>query len=646
MSLYRRYSLGILVLAVTAVIYIPGLPGLFLFDDEQNITSQKSLLIDDLTPAQLLRAAFSSDSGPLKRPISMLSFALNAYITGIDPYYFKLVNLIIHLINGVLVYFISLFLFQLYQRIHAQPHPVPFIHHKALSVSAIWLLHPLNLTTVLYVVQRMTSLSALFSFIGMLLYLWGRKKQINGSPGMMPILAAFFCAWPLAIFSKESGILLPALLMVSEFTILNFHGVTEKTARWSILSLFTLTVILPFIFGICYLLIYPQWLIDGYNFRPFTLTERLFTEARILWSYLGLTIFPTLSRLGLYHDDIPLSTGWLEPITTLWAVVGWGMAISAAILLRRRMPFMSFGILFFLVGHSLESTFIPLELAHEHRNYLPLLSVFITVIYYLIQPFNQARLYRLQVILVISIILSLTLITSLRAALWGKPLDYLLTDVKYHPNSPRANYEAGRFLVLMCIKESNPTIQRAFCNQAQDLFKNAYIHDPSFLLSPIGILRIKDILGETPTPEEITQLRNDLLSKKLSNATPVALTTLGQCVLRGDCHLPLQLIDDFYVAALFNPTLQRNPAGILFHERGVIAYHLNNLSDAVHHTRIAFNILPSNISVGMNLLYLLIKDQQFSEAKLLMVQLRQLLNFWTDPIFVERLNNYAHALDE
>lgn len=647
MYILQRYSLLFFTLIITAAIYLPGLTGLFLFDDEQNITQQKYLKINALTPAELFRAALSSDAGPLKRPISMLSFALNAYITGIDPYYFKLVNLIIHLINGILVYLISHFLFELYHRIHTIPpdYFAPPPNYLALFVSALWLLHPLNLTTVLYAVQRMTSLSSLFSFIGIALYLWGRKRQIIGLPGMLPILAAFFFAWPLAIFSKENGILLPALLMIIELTILNFQGVTGKIAR-SIVILFTLTVILPLIFGIFYLWLYPQWLITGYSFRPFTMMERLFTEARVLWIYLGLTVFPTLSRLGLYHDDIPLSTDWLEPSTTLWAIIAWIIGIASAILFRRRLPFMSFGVFFFLIGHSLESTFIPLEITHEHRNYLPVLGIFIAAIHYLFQPVNQPRLYRLQIILALSIISSFTLITSLRAALWGKPLEYMLTDVRYHPNSPRVNYEAGRFLVFMCIKETDPKTQKILCNQAQILFKNAYQQDPNFLISLIGILRIKDILGDIPTPEEIALLRNALMNRKLSNAIPSALTTLGQCILHGDCHLPLQLIDELYAAVLSNTTLQRNYAGILFHERGVIAYRLSNLTDAIQHTRIAFNMLPNNIAIGMNFIYLLIQAQQFTEAKKIIIQLRQLLNFWTDPIFIEQLNNYAHVLGE
>ena len=150
------------VLVVGTVVYIPGLTGDFVFDDAGNLLINDHLRIEHLDFSSLRAAAFSGDAGPLRRPISMLSFALNYYFTGFNPFYFKLVNLGIHLLNGVSLYlFISLLLRALPKAID---DAAASARHRflAVSVTAAWLLHPLALTSVLYVVQRMNSLSVLF----------------------------------------------------------------------------------------------------------------------------------------------------------------------------------------------------------------------------------------------------------------------------------------------------------------------------------------------------------------------------------------------------------------------------------------------------------------------------------------------------
>ncbi|CAK0779695.1 protein O-mannosyl-transferase [Gammaproteobacteria bacterium] len=594
----------VLLIAVTIAIYLPGLSGLFMFDDEQNITNQQAMQMDSLSPAHLWRAALSSDAGPLKRPVSMLSFALNAYLTGLDPYPFKAVNLAIHIVNGVLIYVISLLLFQIYRRCYAPQLPPNYIVQIALAITAVWLLHPINLSTVLYVVQRMTGLSTLFSLMGIALYLLGRQRQMKGERGTIPILAAFLFAWPMAVFSKENGVLLPTLLAVLEVTVLRLYAL-EGLARRRIIVLFTLTVILPFLAVVVYLGTHPNWLVEGYANRPFTLGERLLTEARVLWLYLGLLALPSVARLGLYHDDISLSQSLLDPMTTLWAVIGVIMLVSGAIVARRRFPLISFGLLFFLIAQGLESSIIPLEIVHEHRNYLPSYGILVIGMHYILRPTSQPRIHRLQKLVVLTIIAGFALVTGLRANLWGNPTEYLLSDVKYHPNSPRTNYEAGRFLLLLCLKETRPAVHVSLCGQAKTFFLRAHALDPLFLAGPIAALRIEDLLGRIPSSEEVIPLRDALATEKILRFTPLALATLGQCTLQGDCHLPVALLDELYAAILSNPTLDRENAGALHNERAIFAHHAGDIRrGSVHPHRSA----QFNIQIGIVYLLLLIYD--------------------------------------
>ena len=105
---------ALLLLPVVAIlaflIYEPGLHGYFLFDDYTNIVNNAQIRLNTLSFSSLTDAALSSEAGPLGRPISMASFAVDAYFHGVDPYYFKLTNLCIHIVNGLLIFRLALLL--------------------------------------------------------------------------------------------------------------------------------------------------------------------------------------------------------------------------------------------------------------------------------------------------------------------------------------------------------------------------------------------------------------------------------------------------------------------------------------------------------------------------------------------------------
>src|SRR5215213_2675874 len=92
-------GLPLLVLAI----YWPGLNGGFVFDDYPNIVDNPTLKLDTLDGPAWRAAAFSSDAGSLQRPIAMLSFAVNTYLAGMDPFAMKATNVVIHGINALLV---------------------------------------------------------------------------------------------------------------------------------------------------------------------------------------------------------------------------------------------------------------------------------------------------------------------------------------------------------------------------------------------------------------------------------------------------------------------------------------------------------------------------------------------------------------
>ena len=198
-SMNNRIAPIIIISAVALLcaLYLPNLDGGFIFDDLPAIADNVHVQVTSLHPYEWLNAMLLHSTGPLKRPLAFASFVLNYRLTGLDPFYFKLVNFVLHLLCGLLAWTLG-------RRLLARlPHRVG-VRFAAAAAAAIWLLHPVQLTTVLYVVQRMTSMAALFCLAGMICYVSGRERLARGKPGgAARIATAFLVCTPLAAFSKE-----------------------------------------------------------------------------------------------------------------------------------------------------------------------------------------------------------------------------------------------------------------------------------------------------------------------------------------------------------------------------------------------------------------------------------------------------------
>ena len=159
-------SSGLLIVLV----YAPALTGGFVFDDVPNIVRNSHIAqVDSFQSAW--QAGFTNMSGPLGRPVAMLTFAVNVYFTGLDPWWMKLTNLAIHLLNTGLVFLLAIRLVPLLSR---SPLDMADARWLAVAIALIWAIHPLNLTSVAYIIQRINSLATLFSLLAILSYLRAR----------------------------------------------------------------------------------------------------------------------------------------------------------------------------------------------------------------------------------------------------------------------------------------------------------------------------------------------------------------------------------------------------------------------------------------------------------------------------------------
>lgn len=540
------------LIAITIACYLPGLTGHFIFDDGINIRINPFLRIDRLDFSALWQAASSGGARPLSRPISMVSFAVNYYVSGMNPYYFKATNLAIHLVNGALIFMLARLLLNLHLRIRgaADENAAAWI---ALAVAALWLLHPFNLTGVLYVVQRMTSLAALFTLAGLALYLYGRKILLDGNrSGFFAIALALFVFTPLAALCKENGALLPLLILVVETTLLRWNAPDQSTRR-ILGAVVGLSAVIPLLFGLFYVLNNPGLILDGYAWRDFSLAERLMTEARVLWFYLQMIVLPSMGEMGLHHDDILISRSLFSPWTTLPAIAGLLLLAVGAFALRNKQPLLAFGIAFFFVGHALESTIIPLELAFDHRNYLPMLGILLPLAYYTLNPrlhLSSVRIRRLAFLLLLALFAGLT---ASRAHQWGDTLMMRMLEVERHPRSVRAHTDLAIFYDRL-----TPTSQE----DATDLYHKALSHyrqaadnAPNSISGLLGILAA-NAKRRLPVDETLLkELEQRFVIVPFDPPNKNSLVGAVRDIGSGYFAVNAEIVDRLYRAALSNPRL-------------------------------------------------------------------------------------------
>ncbi|HEY8586613.1 MAG TPA: tetratricopeptide repeat protein [Rhodanobacter sp.] len=449
--------------------YAPGLHGNFLFDDFGNLPALgASGPIDNWST--FWRYITSGAADPTGRPLTLLTFLLDAQNWPADPVRFKRTNLVLHLINGVLL---ALLLRQL-GREALKLGDGYLVDLAAVIGAGLWLLHPLLVSTTLYVVQREAMLPATFTLLGLLMWLHGRvaMQRRNHWRGAFWVAAGLGGCTALGVLSKANGILLPALALVIEYVLLrtrpngvapNLRTLPDRAYRQVMLPIAWLPATL-----VAAYLLQLGWmgLTRGISSaRPWTLGQRLLTEPRVLLDYLDLLWLPRPFTPGLFNDHIQASTSLWSPATTLPALLTIVALIAGAWLVRRRWPALALAILFFFVGQSLESSTVALELFFEHRNYLPAMLMFWPLALWLcdVRP-QPTRLPAAvgrspspdvstprwsaagkgKLALAALILLGLGLMTHARASLWGNSHDQALLWAQLNPDSPRAQAYAAQ----------------------------------------------------------------------------------------------------------------------------------------------------------------------------------------------------------
>jgi protein O-mannosyl-transferase len=423
-------GLLIMLLALAAAAYSPGINGPFLLDDEPNITpTALETLSWDEARLKVLSGRFAGVS----RSLTNLSFGVTQFCSGYQAPAFKYQNLMLHLANGLLVFWLA----ALVIRVADEEQGDSFNHYwLALLISAIWLLHPLQVSTVLYAVQRLVILSAFFCMLSAICYVEGRLLMHN-QPwlGLGLLLIGLLLFWPLALLSKENAVLLAPALLLIEWLVLRFRA-TSRIARKITPAVIGIFLLGPVLLGLLYLEMDFQSILAGYVGREFGPFERLLTQIHALGYYIELVFYPVPANMGLFQDDFTVQRE-LDQNTVIGALGLTGL-IVLAILLRRHSPLIALGILWFFSWHMLESTIIPLEMVFEHRNYVALLGLALMFAAFARLLARCFGLHRALTLGIIGLAAVLSLNTAARAYTWGNFYSFAAAEYARKPTSPRA----------------------------------------------------------------------------------------------------------------------------------------------------------------------------------------------------------------
>jgi Flp pilus assembly protein TadD len=422
----NRYSdvLGLaIIILLGIIIYSNSFDCSFHFDDFPNISNNPKIF--NLSDVKAWWNFYPT------RPIGIFSFVLNYHFNQLDVWYYHLVNLIIHLINACLVWWLTLLIFS---SPALKDQPIAG-NRKVLAffTALLFVSHPLTTQSVTYIVQRLASMVAMFYFLSLILYIKGRLSTKGSIPKSLLFIGSVVSA-ALAMMTKENAFTLPFAILLFEFFFLRPKKLSINFKDYRVIlltaALLGMIIIIPLKFSFSIFRPIPPMLGHAY-----TITSRnyLLTQFSVIVKYIRLLFLPVNQT---FEYDFPISNSFFEIRTLL----SFGILLSftvLAIFSFKRYRIISFGILWFFLTLSIESGFIPIaDVIYEHRTYLPSFGFFLILtsgIYYLF--WNKHKYFVISIFSII--IVANSYLTFERNKVWKDELSFWNDNVTKNPNLPR-----------------------------------------------------------------------------------------------------------------------------------------------------------------------------------------------------------------
>lgn len=588
-----RLHAGVLFV-VTVLCYLPGLDSPFLFDDQPNLAGLTQIRDSGITGSGFWEFVLSGNAGPTGRPVSLFTFALQAAAWPDNPVAMKTVNVLLHALNGLLLYGIFL---RLAQCLKADARQSAWV---ALIAALAWALHPVHTSTVLYAIQRMALLANFFMLAGILVFIEYRVRQKTSTWPQLVSLAALLAIIGLCgLFSKENAAALGIILMVLDYTLLRELPLTPTYRRWRLVCLW-----LPALVLLLSPLLFLDYLQTSFaDNRSFTLSERLLTQARVLWQYLAALLVPSTSGVGIFHD-VTLSRSLIEPLTTLFALLAWLALVVGAIVRPDLSRLWPFALGWYLAAHLIESTLLPLELFFHHRSYLAIAGILFALVFVFFMRLPDTVLRGRARPAVAGLYLVLLLTSTLRISLlWATPVQLAERWYEGEPDTER-NAEFYAMQLVQYGPQGELLAAGVLEQAAESNADNLHL-----LLNLVTLSCVNSSV--TPPPQAL--LLSQAANRSPDSRDPV--TPMQQIIdlsLQGNCPV--------YESAFMTALLEALIAGSTGHDRGMFQFELARINLAEGNQTRAINLMTDawenarDTGILFNQAIVLINAARYEEA--------------------------------
>jgi hypothetical protein len=426
----------VLITLLGLLVYSNTFDAPFQWDGIDHIVKNSALRdLDNFTRAKTLKSP---------RCVGYLTFALNYKLHGLDVTGYHVLNIFIHVLNAMLCYALVVLTFR-----------TPFLsgsslntrsRYIALFTGLLFVSHPIQTQAVTYIVQRFASLAAFFCLASLAAYLKSRLSYKKTERVFFYALSLLSAA--MAMKTKQVAFTLPLAIALYEFMF--FSGDLRKRFLYLVPLLLTMLIIPLGVLGVEKPF---DEMIGGVEeatrVRDVSRADYFLTQSRVVVTYLRLLVLPIDQRIyynhEIYHSffrpDVFLS------VLFLLSILGIGIyLLYRSRVTHRALRLAAFGIFWFFITLSVESSIIPLHVIYEHRVYLPsagAFSAFATGAFLLVGKLKSRKAQTLAVLSLIMVPLVFSCATYARNGVWRSEISLWEDAVKKSPHKEEGHNNLG-----------------------------------------------------------------------------------------------------------------------------------------------------------------------------------------------------------
>jgi hypothetical protein len=512
------------------------------------------------------------------RFVNFLTFGVNYWIGGVDAFGYHIVNFSIHVLNGVALFWLAGMLSAKIVGNGEDTDETPWRFYP-LFVALVFVTHPVQTQAVTYLWQRATSLSSLFYLLSLALYAKSRLIVIARSDSgeaisqtnnqMVPdrhsrqrllrddisrffqqhssaaLLILSLFSGLMAMFTKQIAVTLPVAVVLMELYFFSgsWSGVRKKAPILAVFLPLLLIVPLLSAFGMSR----ENSDIGARYANVLSHKEYLLTQFNVIVTYIRLMFYPVNQNLDYDYPVAGNIGGSLVSFVLLAGLLGFALAMY------KRNRIVSFGLLFFFLALSVESSIFQLEdIIFEHRVYLPSAGFIMAVGAALFMAAERldsrigaGKIFPATVILAVFLITGLAIATRTRNEVWRDKETLWLDVLKKSPNKWRGHFHMGTY----CTDKGD-------LDEAIAWYKKALKLNPALEEAHYKLGRVYDKKGELDSAITeyslscaVTQKNNHIVHSQIGSQQLLmsALVRIGDVYMKkGD----IRLGRDYYLKAL------------------------------------------------------------------------------------------------